>query len=304
MSELERSALLQRELFLSVLTPTRPTAAMARRVAQSMREVRFGRGQSIFEKGERAESSYFIAEGTVVFDDDGTGPLAFGVGDVVGIVDMNLDRPRARTARAATDVVLLQMSAEDWLDVHEENVDWVIETRRFVSTEVHRIMLECADAPEHRGTTARDAYAGTTVAALVLLSKLIYFERASVQSLAALARRAARIEAAAGEPIPDVLERTVLVVAEGLVEVSRRLEPRVRGAYPSGTLVLGGAAFSGALGEYDLVARANTKVLAIRFDDLDDVVEDHSDLSRSVLRGIAFERERWIAVRRRRRDVP
>jgi len=307
MSELDRAALLQRELFLSVLTPTRPTGSMARRVAQSMREMRFARGEVIFAKGERADSSYFVSEGIVRFDDDDADPLPFGVGDVVGIVDLNLDRPRAHTARAHTDVVLLQMNAEDWLDVQEENVEWVIETRRFVSDLVHRLMLECADSPAHRpgieSTTESPArpYEGTLLETLVLLSKMIYFERASVQSVAELARRAGRVQVQRGAQITtEAPERTMLVVAEGLVEAERRGEPNLRAWYPSGTLVLGGAGLCGVLGEYDLVALADTQLLVLRFGEIDEVVEDHTDLSRSLMRGIAFDREHWLAVRRSR----
>ena len=114
MSELDRREQMQRELFLSVLMPTKPSVAMARKMARSMQELRAPQGYVLYEKGDVADSSFFITEGTVVLDDDGADPLTFTVGDIVGVVDLNMDRPRSRRAQATTDVVLLQLAYEVW----------------------------------------------------------------------------------------------------------------------------------------------------------------------------------------------
>ena len=304
MSELDRREQMQRELFLSVLMPTKPPVAMARKMARSMHEVRAPQGHVLYEKGDVADSSFFITQGTVVLDDDGADPLTFTVGDIVGVVDLNMDRPRSRRAQATTDVVLLQLAYEVWIEAQEDNVEWTAATGRVVSEMVHKSMLESAAGLEHRHQEPLDPvptkFEDTLLARIVLLHGSNFFERAGVQALAALAERAQGVSFEPGQIVPTHPD-SIYLVAEGAVVLERHTAPLLRLSFGRGELLLAGGAFSGSLDQYEARGAGNGTLLVLRWADLEDVIEDHFQLARSLMRGISLSREHWMDVRRGRR---
>ena len=302
-----RSERLQHELFLSVLMPTRPSVTMARRLAQAMREVRLPAGAVLYEKGDPAEAIFFIVEGTVATDDDGADPLSFGLGDIVGITDLNLDRPRARRAIVTADALLLSLGFDDWLEFQDENVEWACETRRVVGQMVHVAM--CAAAPTFDDVAlvegAAGAFQDTLVERIVALHRSPYFERASVQAIAALAGRARCVQFTHDQVVvPRGTEaRALYVVVQGAVCASRLSPPALQLGFGPGELVLGGGAFSAALAEYEVVGLRDGTLLVLEWSDVDDVIDDHPSLSRSLVRGIALNREVWLAAGRAKRET-
>lgn len=310
----ERAERVRRELFLRVLTPTRPPPAVARAIAAAMREVHYAEGEVIYRQGDTPNVVYFVAEGIVSCVTDGEPARDFDAGSVVGILDLNLQRLRARTAYAKTDVVTLQLVAEDWLDILEDNLAFVAETRRIVSGTLHDMMLELTpdggfppvELPNEE--EVRPVLEGTMVERLVVLRECCHFERATVQALVELARRGDLVRASRGDTLfaPGAAGRKVPLVLAGIVDIERRLAPTIQASFGRGDLVLGSASFSEALNEYVVTARSDALVLVLTWGDIDDVIEDHFDLVRALFYGSSLERERCMAAREARlpRKVP
>jgi CRP-like cAMP-binding protein len=305
----DRAERIRRELFLRVLTPTKPPPSVARAIASAMREVRYGAGDLIYRKGDPASVVYFVAEGLVECVIEGEAAREFDAGSVVGILDLNLQRPRARTAYAKTDVVTLELVAEDWLDILEDNLPFQAESRKIVTGTLHDIMVDLApdggfppvELPDEE--EVRPVLEGTMVERLVVLRECHHFSLASVQALVELARRGELVKASRGDLIwsPGAAGRRTLLVLAGIVDVERRMAPEIRASFGRGDLVLGAASFSGALNEYAVTAHTDALLMALAWSDVDDVTEDHFDVVRSTFYGSSVERERSTAAREARR---
>jgi hypothetical protein len=83
-----------------------------------MKEIEYAAGETIYAEGDPNECAYIIASGTVdVLRDAGntTVPLALlGPGHIFGEVGVIRNRPRSTTARAASDVILLAITRQDF----------------------------------------------------------------------------------------------------------------------------------------------------------------------------------------------
>ncbi len=279
----ERAERVRRELFLRVLTPTKPPPAVARAIAASMREVRYDAGALIYRRGDPASVVYFVAEGVIECVIDGEPAREFDAGSVVGVLDLNLMRRRARTAYAKTDVVALELVAEEWLEILEDNVSFTAESRKIVTGTLHDMVVELApdggfpavELPDEE--EVRPVLEGTMVERLVVMRECHHFDRATVQALVELAGRGDLVKVARGDIVfhPGAAGRRAPLVLAGIVDVERRVSPQVVASFGRGDLVLGAACFSGALNEYAVTARTDALVLLLAWSDLDDVSEDH-----------------------------
>lgn len=83
-----------------------------------MKETRFNQGETIYKEGDASDCAYIIAEGLVDVSraaGDTTVPLAqLHAGQIFGEVGAIRDRPRSTTTRAATDVILLTITKQDF----------------------------------------------------------------------------------------------------------------------------------------------------------------------------------------------
>lgn len=305
----DRAERIRRELFLRVLTPARPPTAVARAMAAAMRETHFAAGSEIYRQGDASTKIYFVSEGVMECVAEGETPREFDAGSVVGILDINLLRPRARTAFAKTDLVALVLDVEDWLEILEDNLSFMAESRRIVSGTLHDMMLELAPDGAFPGVAlpdeeeTRPVLEGTMVERLVVLRESHHFEHASVQALVEVASRGELVRLARGETLwtPGGAGRRVALVLSGLLEAERRLSPLVQASFGRADLVLGAASFAGSLNEYVVTARTDALVLVLSWADIDDVVEDHFDLVRAMFYGSSVERERCVAALEARR---
>jgi CRP-like cAMP-binding protein len=303
----DRSQILQRELFFRLLTMAKPPVAVARALAQSITDVYFEAGETIYARGTEADAIYFIVDGEVTLETPDDEPWHFTRGGVVGVLDVNLERPRARTAIAATHVHTMKLLAEDWLEILEDNFEYAVRARRAVATDLHKVVVGLApgggfeELPEHDGVDAVPDM--NPVARLVVLRSVGAFRGASVQALASVAAVTDVVDLQAGEVLFErgQAEPSIYVVASGIVDIERGEEPVVRAAFGPSDLVGGSSSFAGALSQYTARARTTATVLTIRFTDLDDVAEDHFDLTRSISKRLATERERLMLVRSRAR---
>ena len=303
----DRALLLQREMFFRVTGLTKPPIAVARALAQAASDLYFEPGATLFQRGDEPDGIYFIVEGEVMLEAPDEEPWHFDTGSVVGVLDVNLERPRARTATAQTHVHAMFVQGEDFLEVLEDNFDYAIGSRGAVAGDLHKFVIELAPSGGFEDPPPQDELdvlpEMNAVARLVVLRSLPLFFRASVQALASVAGVAESIEL---EPSQVLFEAGgsvgfIYVVAWGIIEITRALDPVVHARFGPSQLVGGAGTFGGKLSEYGARATTRATVLRIALADLDDVAEDHYDLTRSVIQGLAIEREKLMILRARAR---
>ncbi len=307
----DRKTRMQRELFLRVLVLSKPSPAIARAIAEAIQDVVFEPGQTLFERGDEPDSQYWITAGEVdLVAGDGDEPWHFGEGAVIGILDVLLERPRARTAIAVTSVQAMRLPAEDWLEILEDNPEYLAQLRRDIPAEMHE-KFHVAMAPDG-GFPPPEPDDGSAawlemnaIEKLVALREVAYFERASVQALVELSRRAEVIYLAAGEVLfaAGEFRERAFVVCAGIVRATRERTPVVTARFGRGALMFGTVAMTDCPAQYEAVAETESIVMVIAQSEVDDACEDHFDLARSIMRGSAVDRDRLMGVRSRRQKA-
>jgi CRP-like cAMP-binding protein len=302
--EIDRATRVKRELFLRSLFPGKPPAAVARQLVKLMRERSVHAGEVLYDRGAESTEAYFLVEGSVELHGEDEEPWRFEKGSVLGMLDCTLQRPRERQAVALSDVEVLVVRGEDWMDVFEENLGYARIVREVLGRMHHDLVLELAPAGGFppRELTPEEALEvgvleGGMVDRLVALRGSLHFETASVQSLCELAARGEALRVTRGGRVlspGDAGQRLYLVIA-GLVDAERAVAPMVRATFGPGELVMGSVSLAGLLTEYSMTARTDAVVLSLAASDLDDVIEDHFDLARAMFRGISLDRVRVMA---------
>jgi CRP-like cAMP-binding protein len=302
--EIDRATRVKRELFLRSLFPGKPPAAVARQLVKLMRERTVHAGELLYDRGAESTEAYFLVEGSVELHGADEEPWHFEKGSVLGMLDCSLQRPRERRAVALSDVEVLVVRGEDWMDVFEENLAYARIVREVLGKMHHDLVLELAPAGGFppRELTPEEALEvgvleGGMVDRLVALRGSLHFETASVQSLCELAARGETLRVTRGGRIlaPGGAGQRLYLVIAGLVDAERAVAPIVRAAFGPGELVLGSVSLAGLLTEYSMTARTDAVLLSLAASDLDDVIEDHFDLARSMFRGISLDRVRVMA---------
>lgn len=308
----DRSRRVQRELFLRAFTPAGPSAAAARQLAQVITDVYFPAGATLYREGDEAAEMYFIVRGRVSCETRGEEPWLFEPGDVVGVFDVNLERPRSRTAVALTDVSAMMLSAEDFFEVQEDNFEYTRQLSWQLAKSLHEICLTLPPtggfpAPGASDWELAEGLEMNLVERIVVLRDADPFLGASVQSLVRLAAHFEVVRLAEGEVLfePGTAKKELYLVACGQVEIERQRDPVIRARFGTGSLVCGYP----ALGDIELEYRAwaatpQAIVLRASEDDLIDVMEDHYDVVRSIMRGMTRERERLMIERSRHNLAP
>lgn len=302
---------IERELFLRAFSPSPPPPSLSSRMASILRDVWMKKGEVVFRRGDDSKSAVFVVSGELaMFADEGDEPLLFGPGAIVGMLDLNIGRRRARTAQATVDTHLLEVDYAAWVELTEDHPEYTSVTRKRVSQGVHELVLglSAAGVPAARifePSAVAPLRDGSMICRIAALRGSLVFERAKVQTLVELAKRAKVLSVEAGELIapPGPRSDRLFVVMKGVVEAERRVAPDLRATFGPGQLVLGSAALSGALRAYAITSLAPSRVLALEHHDLDDVADDQFDLVLSALRGMSMERDNLMNLRTKRATV-
>jgi CRP-like cAMP-binding protein len=304
--EIDRATRVKRELFMRSIFPGKPPAAVARQMVKMMRERSLLAGEVLYERGDAATEAYLVLEGRLELTGEGEEPYHFEKGSVLGMLDCSLQRPRERRAVALSDVDLLVLDGEDWMNVFEENLSYARIVREVLGRMHHDLVLQMAPgggfpsrelSPEE--ALEAGVLEGSLVDRLVALSSSFHFETASVQSLAELSTRSEIVRGTQGRRLldPGAAGQRLFVVVAGIVDVERAAAPVVRAAFGPGDLLLGSVSLAGLVNEYSMTARTDSVLLSFDVSDLDDVIEDHFDLARSMFRGISLDRVRTMAAK-------
>jgi CRP-like cAMP-binding protein len=270
--------------------PPRWVAWATPRLVAAARDLRFGAGETIYRIGDPAETGFFVVSGSVELAKPGFRSVAFGEASIIGMLDAFLARPRSRDATAVRATRLLEIAASDWFDVMEDSIDMAMFAIDSIATSVHA---------SHRVTPPEPVRDDAVPAALTLvdcvhaLHRVSYVCGARVQTLVVLAEQARAVRLEAGELLHVATrEREIFVVVAGEVEM---IDGARTETFASGALVGGAAAFATSIA---LEARATrpTLMLCVTMEHWIDVMEEHFDLTRSIMRALVTQREAIMTI--------
>ncbi|MEY2934127.1 MAG: hypothetical protein RL033_4876 [Pseudomonadota bacterium] len=282
----------ERELFLRAMLGGKLPAA--REMAEQLRGRTLEAGEFLYRAGDLANEVYFVVQGTIGLSRPGGPEREFGPGSMLGIFDVEHDRPRVRTARALSKVELLALSAEDRLELLEDSFEQTRAVIRRMAARLDELGQYGGQPLEPTQTLAPKEEALPLIERVFTLRDTPAFRRASIQALVSLAPAADEVALGAGEVLFQQGEaRGVLyVVVAGCLELIRADGALER--YASATLVGGGAALGDGLLRQSARALTPAVVLRLREEDLYDVMEDHFELARSVMRYLSTEHEQQL----------
>jgi CRP-like cAMP-binding protein len=302
----DRVGSVQRQLFLRSLGGASASPTLLALVSKRIKDRFVPAGEVLFSAGAPSIEIYFVFEGEVELRAEGHEPWVLTAPSVIGAIDALYERPHARTAVAKTDLQVLALSSDEWFDTIEENFEIARDNVMRVAEGLARLELEL---PPNGGFPEPDddapvepALGLNLVERMLLVRKSLAFRSATVQSVARLAQVAEEIELAAGEILhqPGKPAHSFYVVASGTVEITS-VEPEVSARFGAGEIVFGAGAVGLRVPGFTSRALAPTVLLAIRREDFFDIMEDHFEVMRSVMKGVSHERERVLTERAERR---
>lgn len=104
--------------------------------------LRFPAGSLLFQRGDPSDAAYVVLEGEArVFIDTPTGPLKvtdFHVHDIMGEMGVLADIPRSATIRATTDLLVLRIDKQVFLDLLYQFPQIAIEIMRELAHRLER----------------------------------------------------------------------------------------------------------------------------------------------------------------------
>jgi CRP-like cAMP-binding protein len=258
-------------------------------------------GETLFVAGAPPEYFYFLREGRVKLVREGSAPQAVEGPAVIGLFDAVLDRPRPRTAIVARDTHLMKVPIDAWVELLEDSFELtrasVLGSARQVALLEERL-LDAGIQPWSGSPGAVLLAPGARLGVLerlVLLRSALPLRLAGVQTLADLALACEEATFARGDVLsaPGVKKERLFLVVEGRVAASRMPSSAVW-TFGQGQIVCGAAAFGEASAPWSAHASTDARALAFRIEDWFDLMEEHFDLVRSALAGLALERERLL----------
>ena len=288
----------ERELFVRRLVATQFTGVDAPdsviiELLGSMRDVEFRKKQVVFEAGRNPDWFYIVRTGAIELRHDGQAPWKFTAGSTIGIIDALIDRPYQRHAVALTDAACLAIRTAEYFEMLEDHSAFAREVVAFQALRLQQKHLELPE-PEtrfRRPSQWRLLRPGAKelglVEKLLVLRKVPAFATSTIQPLVSLAKRARSIQFEPGSVIFEEGEEseTFWAIAAGKVKISRGGKTLVeRGA---GELIESFAAFGHTRRQYTATATEPVIMVAVEKDVLFDRMEEHFELTRSVMAYIA-----------------
>jgi CRP-like cAMP-binding protein len=286
-----------RELFLSALAggAINIETWVFDRMTSLLEEEDVRAGTRIFAAGEEAEFIYYMRQGRIRLVRDGGATWTFEGRWAIGAFDAVMNRPHARTAIALSDLRLMKLRSEHWLELLEDSFELArANVTNIVGTVAGLEARRWATQPEPRGSVVApvppldDSF--TFVDRLALLTEAGMFRDAGVQVLADVASVMEEMTFDAGQRIEGEAKRRALLVLAGQVVADRR-DPNISVVFGPGSVVCGAAALGEPVHAWNARAISPVRVLAIRLEDWFDLMEEHFDLVRSALGALARVRE-------------
>lgn len=209
-AEGERSARLVREIFLAGFMsglPPENVAWATHRLARNMQDVHLTAGEVLYRQGEPTTAHYFVVYGEMVLAAEGVPSWTLGERSLIGTIDLTLDRPRSRSAKATRETHLLMMPASDWLDMLEDNFELMLRGVEGLAEGVHELRIGFGGgksaSPARLRPFEQSSASGPLglVDRVVLLRGVPLFSEGEVQALLDLAAHATEVDVEEGAVI-------------------------------------------------------------------------------------------------------
>jgi CRP-like cAMP-binding protein len=288
-----------RELFLSVLTGGAGNLEpwVLDRMTSVLDEEDVEAGKRLFAQGEQPEYIFFVRDGRIRLERDGSNPWIFEGRSVIGVFDALLDRPHTRTATAESNQHLLKLRTEDWLDLLEDSFGLArAALANSVSTVAALEARQWASQAQPRGPAVVLAPSVEPPVAFVervaILAETPLVRAAGIQVLVELAESLEELTFQPGDPLFQRGEShgRAHLVLQGEV-VAQRSNPDLQVLFGPGSFVGGAASLGDSIDAWQARAATYTRVLSMRLEDWLDLMEEHFDLVRSALSALALSRE-------------
>jgi CRP-like cAMP-binding protein len=256
-------------------------------------------GETLFLAGDPPEFCYFLREGRVQLVREGSTPWTYDGPCVFGMSDALLERPRARTAFAMTDIQAMKIPSEAWFELLEDSFALtraaIVGSVRTVA-DLEQRLWAAGGVPSHSVTSPNVPGAPLDVIErLAVLTEAPLLRVAGVQTLSALAAASEVCAFEQGDRLvePGKVDGRVLLLLEGEVEAVRE-DPHVLWRGAAGDIVCGVAAFGDPLLAWAARARTRGRALAFRVSDWLDLMEENFDMVRMTLGALTLDREELL----------
>jgi len=300
----------EREIFIRTQLVGRAGAEIAPFLADLAKETTHAPGAVVCSAGEPHSHLYIVTRGKLEVTKEGAPSWILEDQGTIGLLDVLLQQPRTHTVTAVTEVHLLQIVADEYLDLLEDHFEFMTKFMLGTANDLHEMSLSLPPdggfpvlpAPTP-GVTGALPEPMNLAQKLAVLRDAPAFRGANMQALVRLAGLAHEHRLNEGETLfrrGDAVGKFFLV-ARGIVE-ARREAPVLVARFGRGDLVCGYGALGQADDHYFATARSPVAAFSFREEEFFDVMEEHFELSRSVLGAIATEVER-LAVEGERRGV-
>jgi CRP-like cAMP-binding protein len=298
---------LEREIFFrTFVRGARPPEAVTEQFVENLVEQELPPGAVLFRAGDPGDHIHYIVSGAIEMRDP-TGqaaPWSFGPRDAIGGIDAIQSQPYSRTAVAVEHTLLLKLRFDDYFEILEDNFDFTRSMLGFMYADVEEMTRSLPDEVVHpRVTPSCEMELLAHTSGLGLVERLLVLREAGpwrtvrLQVLVRLAQEATERWLTAGESLfePGQGSASLWFVAHGAIVAERR-EPPLTTRFGPGTMVLPFVGLAGAEKRYRAFAAEPSLVLALRKEDLWDVMEDHSDVTRALLAHAAAARARLQTI--------
>jgi CRP-like cAMP-binding protein len=259
-------------------------------LASITRERSFQAGEVIHEPGTPVIAFYLTVTGDVQVYHDGKPSKLFGPRSSIGGLASLTRDPAGSHAVAVTDVLALEVDADDMQDVFEDNYRILLGVMRALATGLRQAQIQSGGGA---------AVAHTSRAIVVPNNPLNFVERmffyrqtsnfasASIEALADMVQDVKEQRYAPGDrlwAVGDMADASVLVV-DGEIECSADgVAPFVFG---QGFVVGGLDSLAQETHWYEARAKTPLRVLSLERTHLIDVLEDHVEMAMDLMRNLA-----------------
>lgn len=316
----------EHELFMRSFFGIPPPRRVTRQMVASVRDLYFDPGEVVFRAHEPTRMVFFVVEGDVTMStaDEDEDAWTFGPMSLIGIVDANLNRPHARTARAKTELHVLAIRVEDFYDILEDNFDFAraMLLDAMSATWERSLQLDASNVFPHDPSRRperpwRSVRKLNPVQRLMVLRGSTFMESAPVQPLVVLCSQTVEQRVQAGQVFLEAGEGLdkLWVVADGHLQIREEtgmdglsaLQSRwaaqvaavrsnttdlIAGDFGPGEIVLATAALPAPTSPLRVTAASDAVVLGVPKEALWDMMEDHFGLFRCALAYTSLENER------------
>jgi CRP-like cAMP-binding protein len=256
-------------------------------------------GDTLFAEGDAPEYFYFLRSGRVELVRHASAAQIAEGPAVVGMFDAVLDRPRPRTGNVVADAQIMKVPIDDWMELLEDSFGLarasVLSAARQVAHLEERLLERGIVPWKQSDNTSLAAGRLGMIERMAALMGALPFREATVQTVSDLARVTDEVEFEPGETVFEPVARRdrVLLVVQGDVAGTAPAWSS-EAIFGPGHIVCGAAACGDAPCAWGARARTHVRTLTFRTEDWFDLMEEHFDLVRSALAGLAVERERLL----------